>query len=294
MISTEFAALRNQFRDSSLPRELGELRRVYDAMGSQTPVPIGTTPSEGMLGGCPCRWFKPTGIEHSAVVLYLHGGGYSIGSSASHLAMGPGISTRTGAAVVLLDYRLAPEHLFPAAVEDAFAAYAELLRTYAPGQIAVSGDSAGGGLAVALIVRISDSGLPQPACVYSMSPWANLGVDSEYLNLKAAQDVVTNAEILRAMAATYLGSTDPRHPQASPIYADLHDAPPMLIQVGSAEVLLGDSLQLAEKLARADRNVRLGVWPEMIHTWQTFYPMIPEGRAALDEGCRFLQLHLKS
>lgn len=288
-VSEAFAALRDQLMASPMPLELSAMRSAYDGMGAAYPLVEGVAMRPATLGGRPCEWFEPKGgVRRRSVVLYLHGGGYAIGSLASHRHMGGGIAARTGAAAVVLDYRLAPEHRFPAAVEDAVAAYRELLATFDPAQVAVAGDSAGGGLVMALLARLAQLGEPAPACAYCISPWVDMAADDEMMDLKAAEDPLASQAVLRLMADRYLGDGDRRDPLASPVLANLSDAPPVLIQVGSAEVLMGDSLRLAAALGKADRSVRLEIWPHMVHVWPWFFPSIPEGRAALDDGCAFI------
>jgi acetyl esterase/lipase len=294
-MSPEFAALRQMLRDSPLPRDLTELRAAYEAMGVQFPLPAGVVPVRRSLGGRPCEWIEPaSGAQPSRVILYLHGGGYCIGSPASHRHMGPEMAALTGAATALLDYRLAPEHLFPAAIEDAVSAYRELLESYDANTIALAGDSAGGGLVMALVADLARLGLPQPACAYCMSPWLDLNCESETIALKAAEDPLASGELLKEMAARYLGPASPSHVLASPILADLSKAPPILIQVGTAEVLLGDALALTRDLGYAGRSVQLDIWKDMIHVWPWFFPNLPEGREALNRGCEFIATHFNN
>jgi acetyl esterase/lipase len=194
------------------------------------------------------------------------------------------------ARTIALDYRLAPEHPFPAAVEDAVAGYRFLLsRGFAADRISVAGDSAGGGLTVALLVSLRDAGLPLPACAWCSSPWVDLEGAGGSMTAKAAVDPMVQPPYLIELAATYLHGADPRTPLAAPLYADLRGLPPMLIQVGSAETLLDDAVRLAGVAGAADVRVRLEVWPDMIHVWQLFYQQVAAGHRALAEAGAFIR-----
>jgi epsilon-lactone hydrolase len=192
-----------------------------------------------------------------------------------------------------LNYRLAPMHPFPAAVEDATAAYRWLLMMgIEPGCIAIAGDSAGAGLALAATITARDQGLPLPGAVVCLSPWVDLAVTGASMESKAAEDPIVSREMLLGWGRLYLGDRDPRTPLASPLYADLHHIPPMLIQVGSAEVLLDDSIRLAERASAAGVNITLDVWPDLIHVWQSFAPILPEARDAIERIGEFVRKHL--
>ena len=192
--------------------------------------------------------------------------------------------------MIAIDYRLAPEHPFPAAVEDAVTGYRFLLsRGFSASDIAVAGDSAGGGLAVALLVSLRDAGLPLPACVWCSSPWVDLEGIGGSMTAKAAVDPMVQLPYLMELAAAYLGGADSRTPLAAPLYADLRGLPPMLIQVGSAETLLDDAVRLANVTGAADVRVRLDIWPDMIHVWQLFYQQVAAGRRALAEAGAFIR-----
>ena len=187
-------------------------------------------------------------------------------------------------------YRLAPERPFPAALEDVIAGYHFLLsQGFDPKRIAVAGESAGGGLAIAMLVSLRDRGFPLPACTWCSSPWVDLEAIGGSMTAKASVDPLIQKAYLMELAAAYLKGADPRMPLASPLYADLRGLPPMLIQVGSAETLLDDSVRLAGVAGPADVRVRLEVWPDMIHAWHLFYPQLADGRRALAQVGVFIR-----
>jgi acetyl esterase/lipase len=192
-----------------------------------------------------------------------------------------------------LNYRLAPVHQFPAAVEDAAAAYRWLLKTgIEPARIAIAGDSAGAGLALAATITIREDGLPLPGAIVCLSPWVDLAVTGASMESKASEDPIVSREMLLGWAKLYLGGRDPRTPLASPLYADLQRIPPVLIQVGSTEVLLDDSIRLAERASVAGVETILEVWPAMIHVWHSFAAILPEGRQAIEGIGKFVRTHL--
>lgn len=282
--SEENAALIGMLRDNPVLGEIADMRATFDAENAQYRLPEGIGERAGLLGERPCLWFE--GATSGRVVLWLHGGGYAVGSPTSHRHVASLFAALSGIDVVVADYRLAPEHPFPAAIDDALAAYRALRERYDAGHIAFAGDSAGGGLVVALIGLLPPE--EQPACAYCISPWVDLACEADSLAVKADSDPVGSGETLRMLAGLYLGETDPNDPRASPLHAALAAAPPMLIQVGSCEVLLDDSLRLARVLGLADRSVRLEIWRDMIHDWPLYFPALPEGREALAAGAAFV------
>jgi acetyl esterase/lipase len=243
-------------------------------------------------GGVPAEWVSAEGSAADRAVLYLHGGGYIIGSVRTHRVLMAGLSQASGARVLGLEYRLAPEHPFPAPVEDAVAAYRWLLAEgYDAANIAVAGDSAGGGLTVSVMVQLRYLGLPMPGAAVCFSPWVDLEGVGESMDTNAEIDPMVQQEGLAFMAQLYLDGCDPRAPLAAPLYADLRGLPPALIQVGSAETLLDDSTRLAENARAAGGDVELDVWEDMIHVWQLFAPMLPEGWEALAQAGEFIERH---
>jgi acetyl esterase/lipase len=196
----------------------------------------------------------------------------------------------SGTRTLALDYRLAPEHPFPAPVEDTVAAYRYLLDSgIAPRNICIAGDSAGGGLAVGAMLAFKEAGLPLPGCAWALSPWVDMEALAPSYADRAATDPTVQREGILWMARTYMGDADPKHPHAAPIHGDLTGLPPMLIQVGSVETLLDDSLMLARRAAIAGIPVELQIWPEMIHVWHLFFPILSDGRKSLASGGAFVR-----
>ena len=231
----------------------------------------------------PAEWLTPPAARSDAVVLYLHGGGYVIGSPRSHRHLAAAIARAAGTRALLLDYRLAPEHPFPAAVDDAVAAYRWLLgQGIAANRIVVAGDSAGGGLTVATLLALRERGVPQAAGGVCISPWVDLTCGGASYGTKAAADPIVTRDGVAMMARAYLGDGDAKAPLASPLYADLSGLPSLLVQVGSDEVLLDDALGLGERARAAGVHVTVEEWPEMIHVWHWFLPMLDEAQRAID------------
>ncbi|KEO86880.1 hypothetical protein EH30_04410 [Erythrobacter sp. JL475] len=270
-----------------------ELRVAFDAMGEIT-LPDPSIAFEAVnANGVPCEIGVAPGSRTDATIFYLHGGGYVIGSLASHR----GLLSRLGQAAAMrtlaVDYRLAPEHPFPAAVDDAATAYQWLIDSGTPPEkIVFAGDSAGGGLAVATMLRCKSAGLPLPRAAVLFSPFADMGTSGQSIIENRPRDVLVTEGVAPSMAETYLAGADPRSPEASPIYGDLTDLPPILIQVSSHEVLLDDSLRLLRAAILADVKVHLRVYQGLPHVWQLFTGMLDEGQAALDEAGAFFKEQL--
>ena len=257
-------------------------RAAMDAFGQMGSLPPGCLHEPATLGGVKAERVVPTNAVEGRRILYLHGGGYVGGSPRSHRPMVARLAEAARAAAISLEYRLGPEAPFPAAVDDALAAYRDLLAQGVwPERIIVAGDSAGGGLALALGLALKAEGLPQPAGLFVISPWADLTQGHATYETKAADDPMITRERLTESAADYLGGGDARDPLASPVFGDFADLAPLLIQVGSEEALLGDSLILAERAGHARVEVRLEVWPEMIHVWHAFGGQLSAARRAI-------------
>ena len=290
MPDAEIDAIRRILEANPRPAGLHERRQRLDALGEQYPLPTDVRVETADADGVAAEWTAAPGAESERVILYLHGGGYTAGSLKSHRHMVAQAGREAKARTMALEYRLAPEHPFPAAVEDAVAGYRFLLsRGFSPNRIAVAGDSAGGGLTVALLVSLRDAGLPLPACAWCISPWVDLEGTGASMTAKATVDPMVQQGYLIELAEAYLDGVNPRTPLAAPLYADLKGLPPMLIQVGSAETLLDDAVRLAGAAGSADVRVRLEVWPDMIHVWQLFYQQVAAGRRALAEAGAFIR-----
>jgi monoterpene epsilon-lactone hydrolase len=245
------------------------------------------------VAGIPAQWIHTR--EHSAdsVLLYLHGGGYVFGGLESHRGIATRLAEAAGIRVLLLDYRLAPEYRYPAAVEDATAAYRWLLgQGFAASRIVVAGDSAGGGLSAALMVNLKALGLPGPAAAVLMSPWADLAMTGASMQANATADAMLSPDAIRRFAAHYLGEGDPRAPLASPVFADLSGLPPTYVIVGSDEVLRSDSETLVERMNAAGGQAVLQVWPKMPHVFPVLSALIPEGRQAIRDMAAFIRSSL--
>ncbi|MCU1430460.1 MAG: Alpha/beta hydrolase fold-3 domain protein, partial [Actinomycetia bacterium] len=238
----------------------------------------------------PAEWVRADGARAGTAVLYLHGGGYCIGSIRTHRALAARISRATRLEVLLIDYRLAPEHPHPAAVTDAARAYDFLIASGIPAnRIVIAGDSAGGGLTFATLLALRDNNTPLPAAGVAISPWTDLECNSETFTTRAELDPMCTAVGLKQMADWFLDGGNAREPLASPLHADFADLPPMLIHVGDHEVLLDDSVRIAERARAAGVDVTLEVWPEMIHVWHAFAGMVPEADEAISRIAAFLR-----
>ena len=267
-------------------------RRSFEQMTDGFTIDVPARYSRVNAGGVTAEWVAAEGASESKVVLYFHGGGYIIGSPRTHRAMLAHLSRDSSSRVLALDYRLAPEHPFPAPVEDAVASYKWLLSEgFDPARITLAGDSAGGGLTVAAMVQIRYLGLPMPAAGVCISPWVDMEGLGESMETRAAADPMVGKENLMISAKTYLGGADPRAPLAAPIYADLRGLSPILIQVGDAEVLLDDSTRLAGIAREAGVEVKMDVWDDMIHVWHLFAPILPEGKQAIKQAGEFIKKH---
>ncbi len=265
-----------------------EMRAAMDEMASPPEPDVRWEPLSA--NGVAAEWVTAPGADATRAVLYLHGGGYLMGSLNTHRDLMGRISRAANARVLGLDYRLAPEHPFPAAVEDGVAGYRFLLNQgLAPARLAIAGDSAGGGLTLATLVAARDAGLPLPAAAVCLSPWVDLEGTGESMKTRLHVDPIASPQGTSLLAQAYLGNRSLRTPLASPLYADLKGLPPLLIQVGDHEVLLDDSTRIAERARAAGVKVKLEVWPEMVHVWQLFAGILPEGQQAVDGIGSFLR-----
>lgn len=292
MADAEIAALRSKLASRARSDDYRQRRRDFDARSLEYRIAADVTVEPVTANGVSAEWTSTPGDSRESALLWVHGGGYVIGSLDSHRHLVSEAGRAAGCGALALDYRLAPECPFPAAVEDAVAGYRYLLaRDIAPRRIAIAGDSAGGGLLVAAMVAIRDAGLPQPGCGWCISPWVDMEMIGETMTTKAAADPMVQKEGVAEMARLYLNGADPRSPLAAPIYADLAGLAPLLIQVGAAETLLDDAIRLAKVAGTAEVRVDLQIWPEMIHVWHLFHPELKAGLRAIEEGGAFVRAH---
>ena len=260
-----------------------DLRRGLEQMAGAFTVPADVTCERVDAGGVPAEWVAAPDAHRDRVILYLHGGGYVMGSINTHRGLAVNLSRAAAARVLLIEYRLAPEHPFPAAVEDATAAYRWLLaQGIQPARIVIGGDSAGGGLTIATLVALRDKKVPLPAAGVCLSPWTDLEGIGESMQAKAAVDPMVQRDGLVRMAGLYLNGQSARTPLAAPLYADLSGLPPLLIQVGTAETLLDDATRVADRARKVGVQVELEPWEDMIHVFQAFAPLLPEALQAID------------
>jgi len=294
MVHSEIEAVRALL--SSKPRPVGwaERRQRLDEIGSLWPVADDVTLAQVDVNGVPGEWSIVPGSDPSRILLYLHGGGYCSGSILSHRRLVSEAGRAAGLRTLAIAYRLAPEHPFPAAVTDAITAWQFLQsQGITAARIAIGGDSAGGGLTVALITRLRDARADLPACAWLISPWMDLTMSGSTLATKDAVDPIIHKDYLEELAAAYVDAgIDRKDPRASPLYADLRSFPPTLIQVGSAEVLLEDATRFAAAAGAADVPMTLEIWPHMIHAWHLWNARLEPGRRALVNAGAFIRRHL--
>jgi monoterpene epsilon-lactone hydrolase len=290
--------LRNRVKPLSLVQDVEKIRATARRLALKPRVPKGWRVRELLLPPMHGEWIEPNTKRDSdptagRTILYLHGGGYFFNSPQTHRAITFALAKGAGARLFALDYRLAPEFPFPAALDDAVAAYRRLLHDgIAPENLIVAGDSAGGGLVLATLVALRDQGDPLPAGAVLFSPWTDLAVTGASVAANEPTDALFYAEGLRHAVPHYLGGEAPTHPLISPLYADLKGLPPLFIQASDSEVLLDDSTRLVEKAREAGVHVMFKTWPRLPHVWQVFAPFLPEGRAALAEAAAFIHSRL--
>ena len=273
--------------------DIPTLREGMEAMTATSELPEGTRCEPCEVAGRPAEWVEAPDADASRVLLYSHGGGYVIGSIATHRALVARICQVAGIRGLILDYRLAPEDPFPAAVEDATAAYRFLLEAGTEARnIALGGDSAGGGLTFATLVALRDAGTPLPGAAIALSPWVDLEGSGASMTTKADADPMVGREGLLEMARLYLAGADPKTPTAAPLHADLSGLPPLYVQAGTAETLLDDATRIAERALAAGVQLELELFEDLVHVFQAFAPHVPESLEAIEKLGAFLKRQL--
>lgn len=283
----QYKALAQSAAAATKPEEMrAALTDAFSAFPS-----AGEVVCEEIVGGPKAQWIAAHGVPEDRVILYLHGGGYVMGSVDTHRELMARLSKAALARCLGLDYSLAPESPFPAAVNDATGAYRWLLaQGVKPDRIIVAGDSAGGGLTLSTLIALRDIGLPSPAAGVCLSPWIDLEGTGESMRTKATEDPVVSREMIIGLASLYVGEHgDMRDPLAAPLYADFVGLPPLFIQVGNSETLLDDATRAAERAEAAGVDVTLQIWDEMPHVWQWFAHMLPEGQEAIEQIGEFVR-----
>jgi len=282
-------------RQSAFPvdSDVDEQRRLLRELASAQPLPAEVTVTEAALGDIRTAEISVDGVEPRHVVLYFHGGVYVIGDAFIAAELASQIGRRTQAEVISVDYRLAPEHPYPAAVDDALAAYEALLQNgVAPSDIVFAGESAGGALAIATLVNARDHGLPLPAAAFAMSPYADLTLAGATMETKREVDPLMSRELLEPRVIDYTAGQDAALGLVSPVFAELSGLPPLIIQAGTHEVLLDDAVRLTRQAATADVEVTLDITARVPHVFQAYHAILDEGAAALDRAGQFLSAQL--
>ncbi|MGQ0619008.1 MAG: alpha/beta hydrolase [Panacagrimonas sp.] len=271
---------------------LQQMRDDWDNVFAKVESRIGATRRNVLMNKVPAEHVSAPGAATDRAILYLHGGGYAFGSPRSHRDLAEHLSDAAGAQVFTLHYRLAPEHPYPAAVDDATDAYRWLLEQgYKPGRIAISGDSAGGGLTFATLLSLKNKRLPMPACATPLSPWVDLENVGETMTSRDAEDPIVHKPMVDQLARMYLPEGSLRQPGVSPLHGDLSGLPPLLIQVGSRETLLDNSERIAARARSQGVDVQLDVWQGQIHVWHIFASRLDEGVEAIQKLGEFIRRH---
>ena len=272
------------------PADLHEARAVLDKAFGEFKPSSDVTVFDIDAGGVPCQWITAPGVPQDRLIIYYHGGAYAACSPTTHQDLISRLSRASGAAALGVDYRLAPEHPFPAAVDDSIAAYNWALgHGFEASNIVLAGDSAGGGLVLSVLLAARDTGAPLPAAGVCFSPWVDLECTGESMAANDHLDDFIKYSGLSARAQSYLGGADAKHPWASALYADLTGLPPLLVHVGSAETLLDDSTRLVDVAQKAGVDVTLKIWEDMVHVWQAFASILPEGQQSIEESGAFIR-----
>jgi epsilon-lactone hydrolase len=275
--------------DPSVNPPVAEARRAQAEYGTAVPLPASIERTNVTLGGVPTLRLHPSDTKQQRAFIFLHSGGYSAGSAADHAALAANLAVKADATAYLPEYRRAPEHPFPAAVDDAMRSYRGLLQSGMPSdKIVVAGDSAGGGMAVAVAQQAAELGLPKPAGIYVLSAWADLTQTNASYDARGPYDPMLSRASLQDRACMYLNGADPRCPLASPVFGDFSQFPPLLVHVGADEVLVGDAVALARQASLAGSDVTLRVWARMIHIFPWFHSRLQTGRTAIEEAGKWI------
>ncbi|RCW81554.1 alpha/beta hydrolase [Phyllobacterium bourgognense] len=293
MYDDEIDAVRAMLASHPRPANLVERRQRLDLVAAEDPIAPDIQFKPEQIGTCEAEWSLAPGSDTTRTLLFFHGGGYCSGSIQSHRRMVAETGRAAGVRTLALGYRLAPENPFPAALDDALAAFEFLLAQGVPSAaIVIGGDSAGGGLTLATMIRLRDAGRPLPGCAWLVSPWIDLDMTGASMDEKAAIDPLIHRDYLEELAGAYLGGTSASEPLVSPLHADLAGLPPILIQVGSAETLLDDAVRIARRLGAVDIATNLEIWPHMIHAWHLWAARLTSGREAIASAGAFINRHL--
>ena len=273
--------------------KMSDIRDAYAKMLGQNQPPAGVRFEAVDMGGVPATLVTPDELKTDAVLMYIHGGAYIVGRPDGYHGIGGNYAKMLGARVYMPDYRLAPEHQFPAPIDDTLRAYEWLLeQNIAASKIAFAGESAGGAMVVSVMVAAKSKGLPLPAVGSSISPWANLEHTGVSMSNREGLDPLNSKPVLDILARAFLGDTLANHPMASPVFADVTGLPPILVQIGENELMLSDAMRLANHLADNRVRVNLEVWPGMFHAWHFYAGMLAEGQQALESSVRFIEAGL--
>ena len=282
-------------RISKIATDPHAARRDFDYRMTKLPSARGVSCRSENIDGVDCEWLVPDGCDDAPLLYYLHGGAYIVGSPATHRRLVSYIARSSGMRAVLADYRLAPEHRYPAQLEDSLTVWHALTKSgFDPGQIAIGGDSAGGNLSVAMMLALRDAGELLPAACFLISPWLDLAGDGESHRTRSSHDPWFTPEKMPSLVANFCDPTQVYEPLVSPVHADVTGFPPTFIQVGDHEILLSDSTRLADNIRASDGRVDLHVWPDMWHVFQYFIGQMPESRKAIEDIGRFLRLEFST
>ena len=273
--------------------DVHRMRTVWHTLANTLWTASGVDVRRTGFAGMRAEWLTPQSPAQGKAMLYLHGGAYVFGNCATHRQLVSYVARACGVRALVIEYRLAPEHRFPAAIDDSLAAYRALReKGYAPGDILIAGDSAGGGLVMALLLSLRDSGEEMPAGGLLFSPWLDLTASGESMTTRAQRDPWFKPPDMPIIASYYCEEDEYRNPLVSPVFADVSGLPPIYIQVGDDEILLSDSTRIADNIKAAGGEVTLEIWPDMFHVFQVFVHQMPESRAAIDQLAPFVKSRL--